>query len=439
MDIDPKDVKVVTEKSLSPDLQLIKDGGQVVKTETFYQTAITVQKPRDIDDIVSTVQKECKYMGERGYYVWRQGDGVVEGPSVIIGMAIARAWGNCAVSAKIIDDTASDYYLEGHFVDLETGFNISRPFKQSKTKKMGKKMDTKDNVARKDEITLGIGASKTTRNVIVRGGVPGWLVDDAISWCKEAVEAGIETMGVDQAKKLAVQYLATAGVAEDRIVAVHGPKAKWTSETIGNIRGQIQAIKDKQSTYEEEFPYLEAETPKSDDDVSAPTEHKEKIRQTDDESADDKSEDVESESDESGRGESESDKSENAEFIAASQETANKLIEEIKTKDTDRKLGIIEKKIKAMEKNLLPQHRDAIHAALQKQITSVRGETKQVDGADPLTEAQIQLLKSQLGPVSEKEFMEGMGVTQWNQITDIMDGLRVLGNLKEGKTRQLNA
>src|SRR5262245_25629030 len=103
---------------------------QQVKTQ--YTTAVAVQQPRDLQVVHKRLIAEAKMAGESFYYGWGNGKDRIEGPSVNLAMAAARCYHNSAVDILPLQETSDAWVFTAVFVDLETGFTLTRQFRQSK-------------------------------------------------------------------------------------------------------------------------------------------------------------------------------------------------------------------------------------------------------------------------------------------------------------------
>lgn len=176
----------------------------VQQVKTKYTTAMAVQQPRELKRVETRALEEAGLLGADGFYSWGKGKDAVEGPSKDLAMTLVRAYGNCAVDLGEVQETRDAWIFTAFFVDLETGFTLSRQFRQSKAWTVYGKFDD----ARKDDIRFQIGQSKAVRNVILNA-LPGWLVRRALDKCKggvrEAIEAAIEKHGIDKVQSRAIE------------------------------------------------------------------------------------------------------------------------------------------------------------------------------------------------------------------------------------------
>ena len=85
----------------------------------------------------------------------------IEGPWIKMANDLARLYGNCDVDCRAVD-IGTHILFTARFIDLETGYSLTRPFQQRKgASQMGRDED------RQSDITFQIGALKAIRNVII--------------------------------------------------------------------------------------------------------------------------------------------------------------------------------------------------------------------------------------------------------------------------------
>lgn len=197
------------------------DGGVMQRMQGRYATAISVQKPRVLRVIQEELLKEADLAGETFYYGWGAGKDRVEGASVNLAMSAVRIWGNCAVELQPVQETRDAWIFTAAFVDLETGFTLSRQFRQAKNWTVHGKFDE----ARKEDIRFQIGQSKAIRNVVLNV-MPKWLTDRAVERAKDGVrrelEEAIGARGIDSVRDVLVKRLATQGVTDQMLLGKFG-------------------------------------------------------------------------------------------------------------------------------------------------------------------------------------------------------------------------
>jgi hypothetical protein len=230
---------------------VLAGGGAIQRTQTQFSSAIVVQKPRNRKAIQQAVLEEAELTGEDFFYSWTTKNkdgtrGLVEGISIEGAMILARNYGNCAVPTELVVDAPQHWILSATFVDLETGFNIPRLFRQRKGQKAGG-MDAD----RAMDIAFQIGQSKAQRNAIDKA-MPNWLKDAALTKAKEAAEGRFKD--IPAANKKAIQGFAKWNVTQQMLEEKLGLKVDfWTARDHVSLSGLYRAIQDRQTTVEAEF------------------------------------------------------------------------------------------------------------------------------------------------------------------------------------------
>lgn len=173
----------------TPSARDLQETGGIVRAGNEYMTAIACRVPRDLDAVRSRCLKEAEYAGVTFTYEWtvkdnnaRNGQGVVSGVSIDGAMILARNFGNCITSCKLQDEGPSYWIFEASFIDMETGFNSTRLFRQSKGAMRGGYQSD-----RALDMDFQKGQSKAIRNVLLKC-MPEWLVEE----CKEAARLSAE-------------------------------------------------------------------------------------------------------------------------------------------------------------------------------------------------------------------------------------------------------
>ncbi|MBN1253961.1 MAG: hypothetical protein JXA50_01635 [Deltaproteobacteria bacterium] len=234
--------------------ELLREGFEIQKTEVgpeqFYQTALKVQKPRELEKVRHGCLYEAEIAGELFYYQWnvtaKKGKKhLVDGVSINGAMAIARNFGNCAVPVSADTQLDGSVLFKAAFVDLETGFTVARNFRAHFIEPPGKFADDPGQKARWFDMQFQKAQSQAQRNVILKG-VPFWLVDMVKKTAKNSVYEQIKKMGVDQAKTAALKKFAEAyGVDQATLEGHIGKTAdKWTIQDIVSLKSILRAFEE---------------------------------------------------------------------------------------------------------------------------------------------------------------------------------------------------
>jgi hypothetical protein len=237
--------------------QIVSSGATMVQTRSQFNTAISVQEPRQLPLIVRRLEDEAKLAGEEFYYGWGAGKDKIEGPSKELAFAAARCYGNCAIDALPIQETGESWIFTAAFIDLETGFTMTRQFRQSKKWTVYGKLDAE----RKDDIRFQIGQSKAARNAILNS-LPSALIKKAMeaakSGVREKLEMYIKKEGIQKAIGIVVSSLGKLGVKPSHVCdkfSIQDVKA-LTVENLVILKGDYLQIENGQERADALFPSM---------------------------------------------------------------------------------------------------------------------------------------------------------------------------------------
>jgi len=233
---------------------LLSKGKTLQKVGTPFVTAISVQKPRDLDKIVAAIDREAQYAGDSFYYAWTDKKGNrIEGPSIGLANSLAREWTNCGVTVDF-QETEEVFVITPRFIDIEKGFQCERVYRQRKNAVQGN-----FDPDRKLDMALQIGQSKAIRNVVVNA-VPRWLVERGIEKAKEAVLKGINPKELEKYKEILIREFGAFKVTPEQMtVKAAKPLAEWTVRDIADFKGDLKALKNGEVTVAELFPPKDAQ------------------------------------------------------------------------------------------------------------------------------------------------------------------------------------
>lgn len=245
-------------------VDLISQGMAIIKVENDSMLQVAVQRPRNESEVLKGALGELALAPEEAKtafytipYKEKQPDGSkrivnVQGPSIGAAMALARRWGNCSTAARIVNEDKEGFDIDGVFIDLESNFRVSKPFRVGK---YGKRRD--GGIYRLDPqrelMALQAGASKALRNSIING-LPKYLVSAYYNRARE-IAGGKQDQKAD-AKRVEALLAAFARhkVTKEMLEAYcERPVSEWMGEEVANLRGVWNALQDKQATVEELF------------------------------------------------------------------------------------------------------------------------------------------------------------------------------------------
>lgn len=234
-----------------------ESGAVIQQVKTSYTTAVMVQQARNLEQVRVKLMAESRMAGESFYYGWGSGKDKIEGPSVGLAMAAARSFGNCAVDMQPMQETPEAWIMTAVFVDLETGFTLTRQFRQSKKSVVHGKHDAE----RKNDIRFQIGQSKSVRNVVANA-LPKWLIEAAVTEAKngvkEKINSYIKANGIVAAVNYVLRGLLKHGVKDEHVLkkcevaSVEG----LTVDHVVLLRGDLHALDNGQDYATALFPLM---------------------------------------------------------------------------------------------------------------------------------------------------------------------------------------
>ncbi|OQC18732.1 MAG: hypothetical protein BWX71_02715 [Deltaproteobacteria bacterium ADurb.Bin072] len=231
-----------------------------MQSKAGYHTAVRVQKARDLDDVVKAVKKEAEYAADNFYYRWPVKDKRtgktknVEGGTIGCALSIARNWTNCVITMEV-EEHPGYWIFTPSFVDLETGFTVTRSFKKTKPKSAPGNFEQD----RWEDVAFQKGQSQAIRNVVFNG-VPQWLRNEAIEVAKQAALNHISRDGIVKSRDKAMGFLSGYGITEDRVKAVIGKALNdFTAQDVQTIRNLCQQIQNGDVSADDAFPPIETD------------------------------------------------------------------------------------------------------------------------------------------------------------------------------------
>jgi hypothetical protein len=213
-------------------------------------TARRVEVKRDLTDVLNQLRILGGAAGESWYYRFpvrnrkENRTDHIEGPSIKLANDLARIYGNCEIDVRMKDETETHWTFYARFSDYETGFNMTRAFRQRKSQRaMG------GDEERGQDIAFQIGQSKAIRNVVVNA--LQTFSDFAFTAAKESL---VEAIGKDPEKyrqKLADRFR-EEGIPLGRVERIAGKAiASWTVQDMALRIGELRALTDGLATADE--------------------------------------------------------------------------------------------------------------------------------------------------------------------------------------------
>lgn len=235
----------------SPGERLLKEGHTLQQTRTGYQTAVAVQKPRNIMRIQEELLEEARKLKELAFYRWAVGGkrpGWVEGGSIALAERCAHLWGNGATHSTVYEVNGKRYF-NCAFVDLEKGYTSTRSFPIKEVGMVGYDKD------RADIMSFQKQQSQALRRVIFAV-IPKWMEQKAIEEAKKAMAEDITDENLKKKFQEACDILRKDYKITKAQVLAHLDKklGKIEDTDIAKLRWVYISIRKSESTIEEMFP-----------------------------------------------------------------------------------------------------------------------------------------------------------------------------------------
>lgn len=229
----------------------------LMRTQTAYTTSMQVLKPRNLNYVEKKCLEEAAIAGEEFIYQWpvkkKQPDGTYKkeqliGLSVGAALAIARNMGNNAIDVQV-EEKHDCYIFYGAYIDLETGFNLRRAFRQRKEQNIGEKYKSD---GRAEDITFQIGQSKAIRNVALNA-APSWLTKKIQDWALNSFSKKVEA---DPAKYVntCIQLAKKLFIPIEKIESKYGKQTGWDVRKLISLLTELRTIEDGYDDIENVFP-----------------------------------------------------------------------------------------------------------------------------------------------------------------------------------------
>jgi len=223
------------------------------------QGTITIAKqfPRNVDKALEAITSACSRMrlAEIAQYSFPRGGKQISGKSVYLARELARCFGNIRYGLEIVYESDDRMQIRGWCWDVENNVKVSADDKfqkliQRKDKQTGKTIWKTPDERDLRELVFRRGAI-LVRNCILQV-VPSDLSDDAVMICNETIKGKIKDMAAE--KKNIIVKFKKMNVTVDMLERYIDVKsADWTKDTLVELIGVYNAIKDNQSSVSSYF------------------------------------------------------------------------------------------------------------------------------------------------------------------------------------------
>lgn len=240
-------------------LPMVAPAGGAVAIGMF-GAAITAQRvavPRNLERVMANLKVLCRMNGQRYLWGWNVKkklpsgqvvDEWIEGPTITLANDLARVYGNCVTDVHVVEaETHTMFYAR--FTDLETGFSMTRPFRQRRKQNIGGKYDSE----RAADMVFQIGASKAIRNVIVNAlaSYKDYMIEES----KDRLFSWISA-NIDKAREWCAKEVENIDDLDLKRIERHVGRTidKWTVRDLARVMTEMRGILDGMTLVEDVYP-----------------------------------------------------------------------------------------------------------------------------------------------------------------------------------------
>lgn len=244
------------------------DAGTVsvlARAEIDTQIATARKYPRNIPSVINAIRSmatideeaaaECCYALVRGKKnkgrngAEEEENKAIEGPSIRLAELAAQVYGNCRISARVVEVNRSEKYVEaeGTFLDLQSNMASKATVRR--------RISTKQGYLFSDDmilVTSNAACSIAKRNAVLAG-IPRAVYRPAYQAARSVIAGTVETLGKNRDKAIAA--FAAFGVKPEQILEALGVDhvSEITIDHVARLRAMYRTIKDGEETVETMF------------------------------------------------------------------------------------------------------------------------------------------------------------------------------------------
>jgi len=210
--------------------------------------------PRDENLAYSKIMNACqrKSLAEQACYEYKRGGTKVEGASIRLAEALARAWGNVDYGVIELEQKKDKSEMMAYCWDLESNTRITRIFSVKHwrdTRSGGYALTDSRDIY---EMTANMGARRM-RACILQA-LPGYIVDAAVEQCRTTLRGAYKEPLADRIRTMITTYEKDFQVTKEMLENYIGSKSEAFSENdFVRLRNVYKSLRDGMSTREEMF------------------------------------------------------------------------------------------------------------------------------------------------------------------------------------------
>lgn len=206
---------------------------------------------RNLPDFMNRMKVMAQMAGEDYRYSFSVksktgGTKTIEGGTIKMANDLVREYGNCMVDVRVIEQSDSHVFY-ARFIDYETGFCLTRAFRQRKGQKT-----MKTDEERQADIVFQIGQSKAIRNVVLNA--LGTFADFTYEEAKNSLVERVGKNLVGWREKIA-KGCQQHGYDLKRIeIALAKPIGDWVATDIARVIAELKSVSDGMTTFADLYP-----------------------------------------------------------------------------------------------------------------------------------------------------------------------------------------
>lgn len=233
----------------------------LARTETSKQverdrSALVMAKQFRRNEVLafSNIMKTCQRptFAKSAIYKFPRGGKNVEGASIRMAEALARAWGNLKFGVREIEQADGYSVVEAYAWDLETNTEETRMFTvvhERDTKQGSKKLD-----ANRDIYEMVYNQAMRRVRACILALIPQDIIEEALAACRRTIAGDSKEPLTDRVRKAALLFEQSFSVTQEMLEKRLGhPLAQTSSEELVDLIGIFNSLKDNASRREDWF------------------------------------------------------------------------------------------------------------------------------------------------------------------------------------------
>jgi len=221
--------------------------------EIDQQIATAKKYPRSLSKFVEATKGLVSMdegIAESCIYALPRGGKMIKGPSARFAEIIASQWGNARYGSRVVAESRKRVTSQGVFHDLERNIAVTVEIERNIADKSGKTF--KDDMI---AVTGNAAGSIAMRNAILKG-IPRVFWQPIYDEAERVLLGNVKTLS--SRREAAMLHLGQMGVTPERVFSALGIQGEEEISLgiLATLRAMIVAIKEENTTVEEQFPEI---------------------------------------------------------------------------------------------------------------------------------------------------------------------------------------